>query len=185
MNQLPPYTDAMGSVELVPGTLRGYRGWRWDHCCDKLSSTGVPYVWEQERLQHDARCIQSTTGIYPLHSSPARRCGCGYYASYAPRDYEYQAGIYGPGYIHGTVSAHGYIVLGTGGFRAQRVQVDAFYGPGGGSHAALIYKVPWFKTVYEMVSEFPPSNVNELLGQNAPAPRRPPLYDEFMNPVEP
>jgi hypothetical protein len=117
--------------------------------------------------------------------APVPQCSCGYYASYAPWAYVEHGCLYcSNSYLHGTVSAHGAVVLGTKGFRAQRVELDALWGLTG-REAAKAYGVPWFATEREMLQEFPPSNVDELLGQRGVEPRHPPLYGEFMNPVQP
>ena len=201
MSQHSSYAAEFGSMELVPGTLRGYRGWRWDEGGRCLISTGFFHQWSPRQLQPDATCLRPDTEAFRLHAipglldperlsfppcrpSPLPECTCGYYASYAPRAYVDHGWLYSLDYLHGTVSAHGAIVLGTKGFRAQRVELDALWGRA--SHiAAKAYGVPWFATEREMLQEFPPSNMDELLGNKGVEPRHPPLYDEFMNPVQP
>lgn len=207
MSQHSSYAAEYGDMELVPGTLRGYRGWRWNDDTRRLMSTGWMHDWAQERLQPDATCLRPDGEAWHLHVAasadqlltfprtstlPSRRrlapippCTCGYYASYLPRAYVEHGCLYCSGsYLHGTVSAHGAVVLGTKGFRAQCVEIDALWGQTSFA-AAKIYGVPWFMTEWEMLQEFPPSSVDELLGQKTVEPQDPPLYDEFMNPVQP
>lgn len=177
-SQHPAYTDAHGyrDVDLVPGTVRGYRVWNWDTFAKKLVSTGWPHAWAKGQQQPDAICMstrsrESRSGcrcdlcVGGRHISPAPWCSCGYYASYDPYSYMAQAAIAVDDlHIHGTVSAHGLIVLGTGGFRAQRIQVDAFWGPGVRTQKAMEqYEVPWFRTREQMIRKFPPTSVKELL----------------------
>jgi len=206
MNQHSSYAAEFGDMELVPGTLRGYRGWRWDDHTQRLMSTGWMHDWAPERLQPDAMCLRpdgeawnfhvepidrrlNSLVPYPpppnLRPAPMPRCTCGFYASYAPRTYIDHGWLYGLGYLHGTVSAHGAVVLGTKGFRAQRVELDALWGRAGYA-AAKAYGVPWFATEREMLQEFPPSNVDELLRQTGVEPRQLPSSCEFnTNPLRP
>jgi hypothetical protein len=192
-HQHSSYAAEFGDVELVPGTLRGYRGWRWNENIQRLVSTGWLHDWEQERLQPDAMCLRSDAEARRIHAvfsvelvhlavgsrAPASECTCGFYASYAPRVYIDHASLYSGSYLHGTVSAHGAIVLGTQGFRAQRVELDALWGRTS-EVAAEVYGVPWFQSERQMLQEFPPSNVDELLRQKGVEPRHPPLYFKFI-----
>lgn len=173
-------------IDLIPGTLRGYRAWRWENWHGVLMSIGWFYLWPKVQQQPNAACLRGWGGIgtstpnnTPQHFAPVRHCTCGYYASYDPATYETQANIEGEsGYVHGAISAHGRIVLGTGGFRAQFVRVDAFWGGGiNGVEASEKYEVPWFITKEDMLEAFPPSDVTELLGPN-PDPDAPylPIY---------
>jgi len=207
MSQHSSYAAEFGDMELVPGTLRGYRGWRWNEGTQCLTSTGWLHDWAQERLQPDAMCLRPDGEAWDLHAAslddyrlhfmmqssppvvrrsgaPVSQCTCGYYASYAPTAYIDHGWLWNSGYLHGTVSAHGAVVLGTKGFRAQRVELDALWGRTSEA-AAEVYGVPWFQFEREMLQEFPPSNVDELLRQTGVEPQHPPLYDEFMNPVQP
>jgi hypothetical protein len=206
MSQHSSYAAEFGEMELVPGTLRGYRGWRWNEDTQRLMSTGWMHDWAPERLQPDAMCLRPDGEAWDFHAAslddyrlhfmmqsfppivrrsgaPVPQCTCGYYASYAPRAYIDHGWLWSRDYLHGTVSAHGAVVLGTRGFRAQRVELDALWGRGANKVAAEAYGVPWFATEREMLQEFPPSNVDELLGRDLKTvePQDPPLYDEFTN----
>jgi hypothetical protein len=204
MSQHSSYAAEFGDMELVPGTLRGYRGWRWNEDTQRLMSTGWIHDWARERLQPDAMCLRPDAEAWRFHTdfgiddrldflapypppvrrhlAPVSQCTCGYYASYAPRTYVEHGWLWENGYLHGAVSAHGAVVLGTKGFRAQRVELDAMWGRTS-REAAKAYGVPWFVTEREMLQEFPPSNVDELLvrGLKTVEPQDPPLYDKFTN----
>ncbi len=65
-------------------------------------------------------------------------------------------------FVHGCIRAHGRIILGTAGFRAQRVEMEAIYGRGNRVIASN-YNVPWFATLGELLEHFPPSSVDALL----------------------
>ncbi len=168
------YCDENGQLELVPGTLRGYRCWGWDLFGKSLVSTGWCYRWRQNP-QQDARCMHlesSSEMCKPVHVSPVQWCSCGYYASYDPGDCVRHANTGFarlPGLvIQGAISAHGRIVLGTEGFRAQYVKIDALWGGTEAIDAAQSYGVPWFQSEKEMLEKFPPSDVTELVGRPHP-----------------
>jgi hypothetical protein len=190
VGQHSAYSNEMGNLQLIPGALRGYRGWRWDERTGRLLSTGWFYLWDMGHTQPDATCLRGDELAAAFHRianyrAPVQSCSCGYYASYHPVSYMLQAQLYEHGHVHGTISAHGRIVLGTGGFRAQRVRLDAMWGQAS-EDAASLYNVPWFRTQDSMLAEFPPSNLGQLLQyQQKVEPTRPPLYDEFSNPVQP
>ena len=165
------YTNK-SQIELVPGTLRGYRV--WSHYAGRLTSTGWNYPWTPSPEQQVAICARLglETYVRALHNAydcgaPCAPCSCGYYASYDPASNVAHAQIRDitsyDWWIRGAISAHGRIVLGTGGFRAQRVRIDALWGPGPARHVAKAHGVPWFKTRKAMLEEYPPSDVTELL----------------------
>jgi hypothetical protein len=184
------YSNEMGNLQLIPGVLRGYRGWRWDESTGRLISTGWFHPWNMSHTQPDATCLRTDELAATIHRtakyrSPVQSCSCGYYASYHPVGYMLQAELYWTGYMHGTVSAHGRIVLGTGGFRAQRIRLDAMWGQAS-EYAASLYDVPWFRTQDSMLAEFPPCNLSQLLQyQQEVEHPDPPMYDEFSNPLQP
>ena len=165
------YTDK-SQIELVPGTLRGYRV--WGHYAGHLTSTGWNYPWAPCPEQQGAICARIGLEMYAraLHNAydcgaPLARCSCGYYASYDPASNVAHAqirDITSGDWVRGAISAYGRIVLGTGGFRAQRVRIDAVWGPGPVTRrAAKVHGVPWFRTRKAMLEQFPPSDVTELL----------------------
>ena len=172
------YADEKGTLDLVPGTLRGYRCWRWEQFSGRLMSTGWVHLWTPQPEQAPADCmkkiVKTFDGVEFAHVSPApnRYCSCGYYASYDPWSYKSQVGMdCNYCYIQGTVSAHGRIVLGTGGFRAERITIDALFGDTHDGHtqdAADRYGVPRFLTKEQCLEKFPPSNVEELLRTRTP-----------------
>jgi hypothetical protein len=189
LGQHAAYSDEFGNLQLIPGVLRGYRGWRWDGVVRRLVSTGWFHLWGMGRMQPDATCLRADATADALHHTanyapPLKSCSCGYYASYNPVAYMDQAQLYASGYVHGTISAHGRIVLGTGGFRAQRVRLDALWGRDS-EEAADIYNVPWFPNRHLMLAEFPPPDVRQLLLDREVEVTTPPPHNDLSNPVQP
>lgn len=111
----------VGEPALVPDALRGYRTWQPSH--DGLRSTGALYQWPQP-APHVATCLrrQMLHGLVEDHPDPApgRQCVCGFYGWYTPADTRI---VRAP--VWGSVRATGRVVLGTHGFRAERVEVEA------------------------------------------------------------
>lgn len=122
--------------------------------------------------------------------APQRACHCGFYALYKfhwpsiaahvsgggrfPLTHVEQDGTIGPWRTThvavGSIKASGRIILGTLGFRAERVEIEALVGGQARTVAEDTYHVPWFPTMAQLLEEFPPSNVDELLRPGGPAP---------------
>jgi hypothetical protein len=118
---------------LVPGSLRGYRTWRvlsrraaLPEGALPLGSVTRPVVWPPTL---EAQCTPpdfeqnsgvASTAVAGSHRSPARRCDCGIYAWYDPRDTAML-----PARVFGAVEATGLVLMGDRGFRAERARIRA------------------------------------------------------------
>lgn len=149
-------------VDLIPGTLRGYREWR-------------PARLELRSLFHDlpwtsglqaARCAGYSDDVSGRCRRddgriPGSTCSCGFYAHYEmPRAF--------PGYtVWGVIQAQGRVVLGTQGFRAEKARIEALYAPWLTRPAhlarALKYGVPVFASRQRFLRKYPPSDISELI----------------------
>jgi hypothetical protein len=164
-------------IQVIPGTLRGYRAWRVDrdwrflglHNTGLVSLSDSHYSWNPREPQR-AECLlgfDCDCGFCrgcrkrKSHESPVVGCSCGYYATYDFDSYKQHVGTFGI-HIHGCIKAYGRISLGTRGFRAEYAQVEAVYGRGARA-AARRYRVPWFRSQGRMLEHFPPQDVTELL----------------------
>lgn len=166
---------SLKETELFPGTLRGYRSWRvykeglrppvlqaynWDHV-----------FWEPGVNQ--ATCVVTRDVIGPgktVHprpqDAPVQACTCGFYATY-----DFSFPVAGMNSIRGSIKASGRIILGTNGFRAEKVEVEALYRyttDGFGQTLATMYNVPLFRTQAALEEAFPPPNVEALIGPRPP-----------------
>lgn len=149
--------DMFHGQTVVPGaSLRGYRSWGIDIVDGSfvLASTAVQYVWRPGELL--AECAQSNSqtfqrtdvgvrgcdcsmctqlrsaGGWParaeylrdVHPAPVADCKCGFYGWYRPDDTRII-----PSTIRGSVRASGRIIMGSHGFRAERVKLEALVLP--------------------------------------------------------
>lgn len=102
---------------LVAGGLRGYRSWGGGALVPgRLSSVGVSHQWRAKPWERPevAKCLGGTCD----GRSPSRRCTCGIYGWYDPDDQRLV-----PGALFGAVEATGRVILGSHGFRAEKVRV--------------------------------------------------------------
>jgi hypothetical protein len=156
-------------IELIPGTLRGYRAWRV--ATPILYAAAWPMMWPG-RDPGPAICLSGP--IVGPHDVPRLHCGCGYWAFYGPSyDRNYiPMQTWATRMVTGVISAHGKVLLGTQGFRAKSVRIDALCAeaPGGNLDFGLVklaaekYGVPCFRTSAEMLEEFPRVSIAELVG---------------------
>jgi len=167
--------------DLVPGTLRGYRAWTMNRYSGKYSgklrSVSRAYTWDPGS-HRPAACYYHAQSVMtlaeevtiwkPAHPAPAAQCSCGYYATYdlhnlyAFRSW-HQMNI--SSIVVGTVKAYGSVVLGTIGFRAEYMEIEALVG----SNPLIpvmagVYGVPVVPDFETLLSHYPPSNVDELIG---------------------
>jgi hypothetical protein len=167
-------------AQLVPGTLRGYRGWRLIY--DTLLALSWDIVW-QGKDPGPALCLHNTRHPhYGPRRAPEAGCSCGYWAYYNPAHLDKINQYLTPANVHvtGSISAHGKVILGTVGFKAERVVVEALCLQNPASRAypsaaeltAERYELPLFVRYEEMLEAFPPVDVSELVG---PSPE-PPTY---------
>lgn len=166
------YNDR-GEVSLVPGSLRGYRVWGPSgFALAALGFSGYIYIPGANTAYciyaEGNRCICSCNECKVLqHDSapaPVLACTCGFYALLTHDQEELQGavGVVSRTYPIGSLKASGRVVLGSRGFRAERVEIEALARPCA-KYVATYYGVPWFPTMEDLVAEFPPSNVDSLL----------------------
>lgn len=164
--------------EVVPGVLRGYRGWTFSSLTLGLAACNYPdHIWVPGR--NEAAC-KATNGTCPCdecqqiikereHSVPAGNCTCGFYAKHQPGGWDSRANVLG------VIKAYGNVVLGTLGFRAQYAEIEAlvptFYMYDNiGPLLADRYQVPILRDLREMERMFPSIPVDELLPKKEPSP---------------
>jgi hypothetical protein len=170
--------DNADTKDLVPGTLRGYRAWTLDGHLTELRSITMDYGWfpgynPSATCFHYTKSVVSGPGFKGTmwkspHLAPAPRCSCGYYATYSLQNlyvYKDWPNIIDSGYVIGTVKAYGSVVLGTIGFRAQYMEIEALARSGPlVTEKAATYGVPTVPSFEALVSQYPPSSVDELIG---------------------
>lgn len=161
-----------GESSLVPGTLRGYRTWLGitPHT-GRLQSTGLSWhAWgpaPYAGASHTAECYAGWGwgGNEPCtdHEAPAAECTCGLYAWYDPADRRIPlTGCSGP--VFGVVQATGRVILGTHGFRAQRMEVLAVTSEDEATRTQLRrYGYPVHDSAEAMFAAYPPENVSGLV----------------------
>lgn len=177
-----------GTERLVPGTLRGYRCWRYDSVNHEFHPLHVqlgpwrcPGVTVARCSSEPEFCADEFTEeemeqlLGPqLHSNwqvppPVPGCMCGIYATYSldtyryhlPRPWEFYDGITNA-IVHGTIRASGKIVLGDHGFRAQKAEIEALWGRPARA-AARVHELPWFWRKKTFLKEFPPQSLRTIL----------------------
>jgi hypothetical protein len=110
------------SRELVPATLRGFRSWRVEG--SRLIAVVRNYTWDVGI--NTARCYFGDALRLPqdVHSEeiPSKDCTCGFYACYSFFNSNIPMAD-----IFGSVKASGLVVIGTEGFRAEKVEVEALW----------------------------------------------------------
>lgn len=153
------------TMETVPGTLRGYRAWRWDPKWEPLVLYPVGFhnyagirVWDNLKTEASCAHWEKTEKMSP-HPAPVFGCTCGVYARYVSMD------SHDVWPLLGSIRASGRIVLQRRGFRAQFAQVEALTTPdfryrGQLQELGAHYGVPVFNTFHELQDEFPPSDVS-------------------------
>lgn len=164
--------DYKGNDLLILDSVIGYRQWNWDNY--RLQSM-KPGSWTNGSLT--AECHHFSVIDSPeKHRSPDLDCTCGIYAHYLPiESYERQNSN-----VFGVVEASGKILMGTKGFRAEKVKILALSSLGGCSPWFESKKpavpeatrrvidfctsigVPYFPTVEKMVHEFPQKDLSSL-----------------------
>jgi hypothetical protein len=167
------YGDSSSSREVVPGTLRGYRGWRMDSRNGVLYACNWMDAWISGRNEASCKmanppgckCGDCNPAPSEPHAAPSGNCTCGFYGKHLPFDYDHRANVVG------VIKAYGNVVLGTKGFRAQYAEIEALlplslYGglvPEIWEASRDLYQVPVFEDHDSMLEQFPPISVKELL----------------------
>ena len=118
------------SRELVPASLRGFRSWRTDG--SRLIAVVRNYTWDvgvnTARCSYDAGLPPCSgwgfPGTAPLgrNQVPNKDCTCGFYACYSFFNSNIPMAD-----IFGSIKASGLVVMGTEGFRAEKVEVEALW----------------------------------------------------------
>lgn len=108
---------------LVPGRVLGFRQFRLDGEGRLAPLFAEARPWESKTTQ--ARCV-----VQPGHRPPVDDCTCGLYAWHHPDDALVRSA---PGLVVAAVRAHGRIVLGEHGFRAERAEITGVCLPRGWS----------------------------------------------------
>lgn len=170
-----PYSG--NGVDLVPGRLRGYRGWRLASAVGerplRLTSLTANTVWPWTPTVrascHRAEIIASGRGSFdplPPHDPddvPNATCSCGFYA-------RHRIDGIGTHPVTGVIEAWGRVEVGTLGFRAQMARLIALCMTNDWATHALseelsaLYRVQVFATPGDMLEAYPPHDVAELVG---------------------
>jgi hypothetical protein len=171
--QSPPKSPSVSryndtEATMVPGTLRGYRVWRLTpHGLGSVSFTS--YVWKKSER---AQCAHGSTPIG--HRAPVSGCTCGLYAKHTLEAVEDEFGS--SSFMYGSIKAHGRIILGDHGFRAEYAEIEAllwhglpirYIDPDVGLAGAL-NSVPFYTTRKKFLKDYPPISVDHLLPEEAP-----------------
>ena len=168
-------------VELLVGSLRGYRWWRVGQGGWLVSPWRGRERWDPSLNR--ARCLfrrrlmrwETSTLTHPS-GAPATGCDCGYYGLYhLPRirdrmiGFSWEIGVEssgaGHGLVFGVAQAHGRAVIGTQGWRAEYARpLVLLWGPQAQPNARLSgilerYGTPVERSVEALVSEWGPDEV--------------------------
>jgi hypothetical protein len=105
---------------------------------------------------------------------PVSSCRCGLYGKYYPDDFKDVIGFgWGGPLVLGAIEAHGRVILGTKGFRAEKVRIlglapfqaiDCSKIPLLANH----YLVNYYDQIQDLVENFPPSDVSNLVPKETP-----------------
>lgn len=177
---------AFKDPQLYPGTLRGYRAWGTVGT-PRLGLQALAFgtVWTPGVNEAICQMYRGRNAMYDRfqpeeHQSPMLGCTCGFYATY---DQSFPNSVLKrPTYLfvdpspQGSIKASGRIILGTKGFRAEKVELEALVRfPTGGmpyGQLAEVYNVPLYETWKELLVDFPPVNVEALIGPIPPVWRQ-------------
>ncbi|MCU1590058.1 MAG: hypothetical protein JWP11_1314 [Frankiales bacterium] len=187
-----------GDPQLVPAALRGYRTFALTP--EGLSSTGVNHIWKLQDtaacanvVQYDrAKARMEGNGVecpcgcgrsyamndYVLgalgpepdrHASPDAACACGFYGWYDPDDHRIVRADF-----FGVFEASGRVILGTHGFRAEKVKLLAIAPRTQGARERLRYLprpvaemlglgLRLMGDVEDLVGLYPPQDMSSLI----------------------
>jgi hypothetical protein len=154
--------------ESYPGVLRGYR-----HFGKGVSLRSVHSDFDYSQITED-QWWESKCGTGKSwqpkedHETPASTCQCGFYVNYYPINsfYDKKADEVNP---RGVVEASGRMVLGTKGFRAQKLRLIALTPISWGLGSYVQESFPWVKlynNVEEMYEDFPQDDLTSLIGED-------------------
>lgn len=150
-------------VTMVPGTLRGYRAWRLhSKGLESVSTTG--HIWGRTER---AQCLNKLRSPHPDHVAPVRGCTCGIYAKHTLEGVEDEFSW--PSFLFGSIRAHGKVILGTAGFRAEYAEIEALFWPyplsiiGDEEIENFLFSLPVYRDRAKFLRAYPPIPVDELL----------------------
>jgi hypothetical protein len=131
------------------------------------------YTWgavERARCYHDPG----------RHSriAPVRGCTCGIYAKHTLEAVEYE--FDSTSLMYGSIKAHGRIILGDHGFKAEYAEIEALLWYGlpiryidpDGALATALNSVPFYKSRKKFLKDYPPIPVDHLLPEKEPTTDR-------------
>lgn len=163
-----------GSEKLIINSVIGYRQWYYS---DNELFSNRDTVWTDRSLVAECKAYVYDEDIPPDHEAPLAECTCGIYAHYLPLE-SYSRGAAN---VFGVVRASGKILMGTKGFRAEKVEIVALGGlgvcnswfqntsptPYEKNLESLIdfctkIGVPYFPSVGHMTDEFPQDDLESL-----------------------
>lgn len=172
-------------IELVVGSLRGYRWWRVGQGGWLVSPWRGRERWGPSLNR--ARCLfrrrlmrwETSRRIHPS-GAPVAACDCGYYGLYdLPRIRDrmvglgWEIGVGSSGARHGLVfgvaQAHGRVVIGTQGWRAEYARpLVLLWGPEAEPDARLTailerYRIPVVRSMVTLVREWGPDDLERDL----------------------
>jgi hypothetical protein len=121
-----------------------------------------------------ARCKNGSDDLNVSHRAPVSGCTCGLYAKHTLQDVEQE--FDGGGYMFGSIKAHGRIILGDQGFRAEYAEIEAllWYGPPiryvdpAGDLVTALNSVPFYTDRRKFLKNYPPISVDHLLPEKEP-----------------
>lgn len=180
----------MTDVELVIGSLRGFRWWTLDRDGWLLS----PWRGRQRWLPgpNRASCLfrkritrwRASKKPHPF-GAPARECDCGFYALHRvpaasdhPARFGWEIGVessgdHRHGLVFGVAAADGHVLVGTDGWRAEMARpIALLWGRGVelDDRAALnrhLYALPTYRDLPALVQEWGPGDVERDLAEAA------------------
>lgn len=155
---------------LIPGTLRGYREWKYDEVGQLRPITFHSKIWrggEQTAKCGVPPCPNPESCLEPAwhHSpvpAPVQECTCGVYAYLAPNPLRRR-----PGVVFGAIEAWGKVVIHETGFRAQHARVIAlsaeiYEGQESSPFAAILHANPGIavcSTDEQLIKQYPAQRV--------------------------
>lgn len=191
------FTDhyTMKTVDLFPGSLRGYRAWRIDDMwlnpllmsvnirSDRIlpsSSYYNRYPWQPGINRAECFAILDN-GEFTRDKSFKPQCFCGFYATHQLESlgkevlYSNNVRNHSRPMVLGSIRASGCVVLGKYGLRAEHAEVESLClepikkaGLGIApmlSDIARLYGVPLYVTVDDFLSACPPENIDQLIAE--------------------
>lgn len=175
--------------QVYPGTLRGYREFRFSN--EGLQPTGY-YSGTYDEPDKDgwltSTCTLKTVILddfypasefgtathvpdskrIPVHEDPApnRTCKCGFYVNYIPGQSFHHCRSRRT-YAHAVVDTSGHIVLGSKGYRAAKMRIVALWFPEEyiSCEQRSAPKAQIFTDLEEMYEAFPQEDLTSLIGQ--------------------